>query len=757
MPSLPVISASTPPRRARSERCSRPIVAEALVAVAEPLVTALRPGPPASPAQVAAALARSLAPEEADDSEPEWLWPEQRVSFRRAVAAVRRYGGALLADPVGTGKTYVALAVAAALNRRPSICLVPAALADQWRAVAARLGVPVVVWSHERVSRGALPDRGGALVVVDESHHFRNAATLRYRHLAPWLVGRRALLVSASPVVNRLPELGHQLALAIRDDALRRHGLASLAEQLDSGRGHPALGHVVLARGSAAGRRPGARERTIHLDDAALAPLSGALALVDRLRLSTRPPVGALVRAAFWRAAASSPPALGASVSRYRRLLLHARDATRAGRAPDRRALRQLTADLDDQLLFWELLDTGNGAGDFALDDLPALDELGTVLATAARGADPKLDRLRALLADGRSTLVFTGARATVRHLCDRLAGPLAWCTGARAGIGRQPVPRRVVLDWFRPGAHQSDDAMGFAPRHLITTDVAAEGLDLHRAERVVHYDLPWTPARMEQREGRARRVGAVHSTVEVVRFEPPPSVELRLRQLACLAGKRGLPTAAGLDESGRGLWRWRADLAERFHDLPATEGVALLRNGPAGILAGFTLHPWPAGGAPLASFVLWWEGSGWTDDPDTVAARLEAAACGPSEVELATAGTDVVARLAEPIRQRMGELRRTRWLGARASGSAHRLVGRLQALARLAARRRDVAGLERLHRALRFAAGGHTAGETALTASLAHLPDRALEAALLSIPAPSTECEAIHARLSGIVVFRPS
>ena len=35
---------------------------------------------------------------------------------RRAVAAIRRYGGALLADPVGTGKTYVALAVAAALN-----------------------------------------------------------------------------------------------------------------------------------------------------------------------------------------------------------------------------------------------------------------------------------------------------------------------------------------------------------------------------------------------------------------------------------------------------------------------------------------------------------------------------------------------------------------------------------------------------------------------------------------------------------------
>ena len=57
-------------------------------------------------------------------------------SFRRALAALERYGGALLADPVGSGKTYVALAVGRprCAGRRPTACLVPAALADQWRA-----------------------------------------------------------------------------------------------------------------------------------------------------------------------------------------------------------------------------------------------------------------------------------------------------------------------------------------------------------------------------------------------------------------------------------------------------------------------------------------------------------------------------------------------------------------------------------------------------------------------------------------------
>ena len=338
----------------------------------EPLATALRPGPPAAAANVAAALARSLAPAEAADPPPDWLWPEQVLSFSRVLHAVRSYHGALLADPVGTGKTYIALAVAAVVNgKHPTACLVPAALVSQWEAVARRLGVSAIAWSHERVSRGSLPQAGGRLVVVDESHHFRNPATRRYGHLAPWLVGRRALLVSASPVVNRLADLQHQLALTIRDDALARHGVGSLATLLEQGHGHPALGHLIVARPAATGRRPAQRERVVSLTDATLLPLGAALAGVDRLRLSTRGPVAALVRAAFWRAAASSPAALLGSLDRYRRLLLHARDAAAAGQTLDRKVLRAVTNELDDQLLLWELIDLHPSGSDLATDDLP--------------------------------------------------------------------------------------------------------------------------------------------------------------------------------------------------------------------------------------------------------------------------------------------------------------------------------------------------------------------------------------------------
>src|SRR5215211_7498263 len=95
------------------------IIAEALVAVPDALLTALQPGAPASAASVAARLAQSLSPAEDRAEPPAWLLGPQVSSFRRVLAAIHRFRGSLLADPVGSGKTFVALAVAAQLNRGP--------------------------------------------------------------------------------------------------------------------------------------------------------------------------------------------------------------------------------------------------------------------------------------------------------------------------------------------------------------------------------------------------------------------------------------------------------------------------------------------------------------------------------------------------------------------------------------------------------------------------------------------------------------
>jgi hypothetical protein len=726
------------------------IVAESLAPVTDPLRTALAPGPPAPPTEVARALARSMLPDESALPPPPWLLPGQTRSFRRVLAALDRYGGALLADPVGSGKTYVALAVAAA-HRRTAVCLVPAMLAQQWAEVARRLGVSVEIGTHQQASRGRLPEVRTGLVIIDESHHFRNPRTRRYGHAAPWLVGRRVLLLSATPIVNRVDDLAAQLLLGVRDDALRSDGAISLRSALAHGTGVAALGRLVIEDTAETGPRP---TRASSISPSTSSEDAASRSLLDRLRglqLSRHAPTAALIRSVLLRAAASSPAALAGALRRYRSLLLHGADARRAGRSLGRAELREFAGELDDQLVFWELVSDGHGILELALDDL---DTIGGVLdaCAGAAAADGKLARLRTLLADGRPTLVFTARRDTVRHLRDGLGVVVAWCTGDRAGLGHATAARSAVMRWFQaPGPHPM-------PHCLVATDVAAEGLDLRRAERVVHYDLPWTPMRLEQREGRAVRLGSSHARIEVIRFPPPPALEAALRLGERLEHKAALPAQAGLGPDGTRLWRWRSSLADRLGYAPGTAGTAVVRGtGRRGVLAGFTL--WMRRGdstESLAAVVGWLDPEdGWTENGQIVGDRLlEAARAETLDGVSADAIQGGLDRLAGPIRARLALGAGRRWASAEPTCSARRVAERLGRAVAEAARRRDRRELERLERAVRFVAGGHTAGESLLMDRMADAPERDLLAWVGRMPAPAPRGDPIEARLTGIIVF---
>lgn len=728
------------------------IVAEGLLAVPDPLLTALRLGPPSTGTAVAASLARSLAPTEDHTPTPPWLLPAQHRSFRQALAAVARYRGALLADPVGSGKTYVALAVAAAFNgKAPTACVVPAALATQWESAGKKLGITVVVGSHEQASRGRLPQETRGLVIVDESHHYRNRMTRRYGHLASWLSNRPALLVTATPIVNRPADLANQLNLSVRDNALAPEGITSLRALMESGYSHPALGQVVVENEARVDARP--RRSSRFIVPSAGECTWGGPDLVNRLRLSRNEPVAGLIRRLLFRAAASSPAALAGALQRYRRLLLHARDALQAGRAMARGELRRLTDDLGDQLVWWELLPEHAAPSDLELADLVELERVIPAAKAAMRENDPKLERLREILLQEGPALVFTTSRDTVRYLRERLGDlRLAWCTGDQAGIGPVALPRAAVLSWFR-----GDVPAGLGPRHLVVTDVAAEGLDLQRAGRVLHYDLPWTPMRLEQREGRAVRLGSRHREVEVVRFAPPASLEPYLRLEETLTRKDSLPAAVGLGPGGRHIWRWRAELAAGLGGPEAVPGIARVPSAPSGLLAGFALHRPGESGSSLSATVGWLDESGvWTEAPDLVAERLNvAAAHARHEIVNTEQLRKYLESLAPVIRARLALGQAHRWFSPDPAPAARGLAQRLGGMIQQAARLRQDTQLRRLERALAFVAGGHTAGEEMLIRRLAAGPDQEIVQELSRVR-PQDAWEGIEARLTGLIVFSP-
>ncbi|HJS44279.1 MAG TPA: SNF2-related protein, partial [Gemmatimonadales bacterium] len=213
----------------------------------------------ASPRAVASAAARALlgGTPPAGITWPSWLAPHQIPAANRLRAIIARHGGALLADEVGLGKSYIALAVALA-RREPFALVVPAVLVPQWRGLLGRFAVQdVPIMTHESLSTSSyrpLPSLTAAyrLFVVDEAHRFRNPETNRYRALARVVVGSEILLVTATPIHNRVADLLHLLRLFLRDHALAALGVPSLRSAAqrddDTSLASAAAARLIVAR-----------------------------------------------------------------------------------------------------------------------------------------------------------------------------------------------------------------------------------------------------------------------------------------------------------------------------------------------------------------------------------------------------------------------------------------------------------------------------------------------------------------------------
>src|SRR5439155_371660 len=189
---------------------------------------------------------------------PAWLAQHQVPAATRLVGILARHGGALLADAVGLGKSYVALAVALALGE-PFALVVPAVLVDQWRTLLEEHGVKAPIVTHESLSAtpyrplppSTVPYR---LFIVDEAHRFRNPITNRYRALARLVVGSRVLLVTATPVHNRIADLFHLFRLFLRDHDLTALGVPSLWRAARGDADRHAVPAAAATQGRALGR-----------------------------------------------------------------------------------------------------------------------------------------------------------------------------------------------------------------------------------------------------------------------------------------------------------------------------------------------------------------------------------------------------------------------------------------------------------------------------------------------------------------------
>jgi len=433
------------------------------------------------------------------------LAEHQLVAAERALELLRTRGGVILADEVGLGKSFVAAEVMRRMGGDAEL-IVPAALVDQWRETLAAFAVGARILTHDAIVRERfVPRPRDALVVVDEAHAFRNPHTQRYAALARRTAGARLLLVTATPVCNALADLEALVNLIARDDLLAGAGVPSIEQAFaarDAGAIERIVAALVIRRDRSVLPEPlrfGELDRRVVRH-----PVLDARA-IDELRF---PLAGerAILRRFLWRRLESSEAALAESVRRQLRYYERALACIAAGRTLPKRDYRRAFAHEEDrdafqEILFWDLFAPAGDADPSAIREEMA--RLESLAALARASPCEKRRMLVDLLADEREpALIFTGSAATARDLAETLR---------YARITSRERTRDDVLRAFRAGRID----------RIVSTDMSAEGLNLQRAGLIVHYDIPWNPVKLDQRNGRAHRIGQQRERVRALYFLP--------------------------------------------------------------------------------------------------------------------------------------------------------------------------------------------------------------------------------------------
>ncbi len=478
----------------------------------------------------------------------------------------------LIADDVGLGKTIEAGLVVQEMilrHRARSVLIVcPSSLQVQWREemrdkfglefrivdseavsqLRRKRGIHVNPWTHFprlitsldylkrerplRAFRDTLPAGGRPayprpydILILDEAH---NAAPSGRGKYATDSLRTQAVRMIA-------PHFEHRLFLSATPHNGYRESFAALLELLDNQRfaravtPDPAQLHTVMIRRMKSelklrwdGSRRFAERVVRHLE----VPYTDGerrahrdLAEYSALRLRAAPSPGERTAAEFVlkllkKRLFSSPAAFAATLQRHTASLGAAR-----GKAAPLRDIEDWSDDYADDEEYECGLDemVAAASGPLAAPDTEESALLARLTAHAASAAarpDTKAAVLLRWLSEtlrpegvwnNERVILFTEYRATQKWLHDLLAREGFARDGRLATIygGMPNDQREAVKAAFQ--AHPADSPV----RILLATDAASEGLNLqNHCFRLVHYEIPWNPNRMEQRNGRVDRHG---------------------------------------------------------------------------------------------------------------------------------------------------------------------------------------------------------------------------------------------------------
>ncbi|MBW2063409.1 MAG: DEAD/DEAH box helicase family protein [Deltaproteobacteria bacterium] len=418
----------------------------------------------------------------------------QEETVRKILKGFR--GRALLADEVGLGKTIEALmALKEYIQRgmvKSALILTPTPLVSQWqeelrskfdlefpttndpdyRTDEASFWKRPFILSSINIAKSKrnfpfVTEREYDMVIVDEAHHLKNRNTLNWK-LVNTLKKRFLLLLTATPVENNLMEI-YNLVTLLKPGQLKT---ASDFRREFMTRGDPTdprnrdrlrelLGQVMIRNTRALARVdiPPRFARTIRVT-----PLPVELDIYERISALVKDIAATdgygqrLLLKTLLEEAGSSPRAVSLTLERMLDkgdpLLAHERDI---------RAIHDMCRSLDESSKDTRLLEI--------IRESPA------------------------------KKIIFVKYLGTLQHVSEFLAQheiPHALFHGG--------LDNRVKEEQIRRFREEEDI--------LLTTEIGGEGRNLQFCHRMINYDLPWNPMKIEQRIGRLHRIGQENEVI---------------------------------------------------------------------------------------------------------------------------------------------------------------------------------------------------------------------------------------------------
>ncbi|MEI7730049.1 MAG: helicase-related protein [Verrucomicrobiota bacterium] len=173
---------------------------------------------------------------------------------------------------------------------------------------------------------------------------------------------------------------------------------------------------------------------------------------------------------------------------------------------------------------------------DFITDlenDLKALKAIRTHWKKITR--DPKWEAFRVILKqtarlkDGK-LIIFTESQETADYLAGKIRAEVEPKVLLFTGQSLKTVREEVIANFDAKAYRPKDDY-----RILVATEVLAEGVNLHRSNVVINYDIPWNPTRLIQRVGRVNRVDTKFDQIHTYNFFPTDESNdlIKLREAA--------------------------------------------------------------------------------------------------------------------------------------------------------------------------------------------------------------------------------